>query len=75
MGLISLIWAPGKRTITLSVFACILGVLIQADSQGILHLAPMIKLVFNMGLALVLPMIPVFLRKGINDALNEGANK
>ena len=75
MGIIAGLFVPGKRTITLSVVAGILAVLIQADAQGILSLAPMIKLVFNLGLTLVLPMIPIYLRKGIQNALNGEAKK
>jgi hypothetical protein len=68
------LFLPGKRTITLSIFCALIGVLIQADTQGILHLAPMIKLILNLGLTLALPMIPIYLRKGIQSALNEKAN-
>jgi hypothetical protein len=73
MSFLATLWLPGKRTFTLSIVAAMLAVLIQADTQGMISLAPMIRLTFNMGLALVLPMIPIYLRKGINNALNDGA--
>jgi hypothetical protein len=73
MSFLTGLFLPGKRTFTLSIVAGILAVLIQADTQGVLTLSPMIRLMFNMGLALVIPMIPIYLRKGINNALNDGA--
>lgn len=75
MGLITMIWSPGKRTITLSVLAAVVAVLLQADSQGIIALFPMLKLSLNLILAVLLPMIPIYLRKGIEDGLNSGAKK
>jgi len=75
MGFLTSLFLPGKRTITLSVIAGILGVLLQADAQGILTLTPLIKLIFQLGLTMTLPLIPVFLRKGIENSLNKGAKK
>ena len=69
------LFLPGKRTITLSVFCGIIAVILQADAQGILNLLPMLKLMLNLGLTLALPMIPIYLRKGIQNALNETAKK
>jgi len=69
------LFLPGKRTITLSVFCGIIAVILQADAQGILNLLPMLKLMLNLGLTLALPMIPIYLRKGIQTALNETAKK
>ena len=71
---ITSLFLPGKRTITLSVFCALVAVILQADAQGILSLLPMFKLVLNLGLALALPLIPIYLRKGIQSALNEKAN-
>jgi hypothetical protein len=68
---IASLFLPGKRTISLSIVACIVAVLLQADAQGILHIAPMLKLSLSLVLSLVVPMIPIYLRKGIQDALNE----
>jgi len=65
------LWVPGKRTFTLSILAGILAVLLQGDSQGFIDLAPMIKLIFELGLTLLLPMIPIYLRKGIENARNK----
>ena len=73
MGFLTGLFLPGKRTFTLSIVAGILAVLIQADTQDIISLSPMIRLMFNMGLAIALPLIPIYLRKGINTALNDGA--
>ncbi len=71
---ITSLFLPGKRTITLSIFCGILAVILQADTQGILNIAPMLKLLLNLGLTLALPLIPIYLRKGIQSALNEKAN-
>jgi len=65
----------GNRTYVVSILAGILAILIQADSQGMVHLAPLIRLMFDFGLVLLLPMIPIFLRKGINDSLNSESKK
>jgi len=65
------LFLPGKRTITLSIIACLIAVILQADAQELFSLAPMIKLALNLGLSLVIPMIPIYLRKGIQNALNE----
>ncbi len=59
------LFLPGNRTITLSILAAMLALLLQGDAQEIIHLAPMLKLVFTMLLTLILPMIPVFIRKAI----------
>jgi len=73
MSFITSLFLPGKRTITLSIFCALVGVLLQADAQGIFVIAPMLKLLLNLGLTLALPMIPIYLRKGIQSALNEKA--
>lgn len=65
-----LLWfAPGKRTITLSILSGIVAILLQADYQGVFHLMPMLKLVLQFGLTIMLPLIPVYLRKGIESSL------
>jgi len=71
---IASLFLPGKRTITLSIFCAFIAVILQADAQGLFHLLPMLKLMLNLGLTLALPMIPIYLRKGIQSALNEKAN-
>ena len=68
------LFLPGKRTITLSIFCGILAVIMQADSQGLLHLAPMLKISVNMLFSLAIPFVPVYLRKAYQNALNEKAN-
>ena len=65
------LFLPGKRTITLSIFCALIAVILQADAQGLLNLLPMFKLILNLGLTLALPMIPIYLMKGIQSALNE----
>jgi len=71
MSLLTLFWAPGKRTITLSVLAGIIAILLQADFQEVINIAPLIKLVLQFGLTLMLPLIPIYLRKGIESGLNK----
>ena len=57
----------GYGTYGLSVLACVLALLLQADSQEIVSLAPMLKLIFTFTLTLMLPLIPVFLRRAIES--------
>lgn len=59
------LFTAGSRTYTLSVVALICALLIQADSQGIFELAPMLRLVLTMALTIIAPMLPVFIRKAI----------
>ena len=68
------IWVKGQRTIVLSVVAGLIAVLLQADTQEIINLSPMVKLLFQFGLTIVMPLIPIYLRKGIDNALSEGSN-
>ena len=75
MNLIALLWAPGRRTITLSVMAGCLAVLLQADSQGILVLAPLLKIIFSLCFTIIIPMVPIYLRKALESGLDKGANK
>lgn len=69
------LFLPGKRTYTLSAIAGLIAVLLQADAQGLFSLAPILKIGLNLGLSLVLPLIPIYMRKGIQSALNKGAKK
>jgi len=62
----------GYRTYIISALCGIVAILLQADSQGILHLAPLVELTMNFLLVIMLPFIPIFLRKGIEDTLNKG---
>ena len=65
-----MIWIKGQRTIILSVVAGLVAVLLQADYQGVFSLSPLLKLIMQLGLTVLLPMIPIYLRKGINDAFD-----
>ena len=70
---IASLFLPGKRTITLSIACALMAVILQADTQGLFDLSPRLQLLLNLGLTLALPMIPIYLRKGIQSALNEKA--
>ena len=59
------LFTAGNRTITLSVLALIMALLLQANAQGIFTLAPMLKLMLTMGITLIIPLIPVYIRKAI----------
>lgn len=65
MGFLTKMLSPGGRTYTLSVVTLILGALYQADSQGLIALAPLIKIGVTMGLTITAPLIPIFLRKAL----------
>jgi len=62
---------PGKRTYTMSILSAVVALLLQADYQGMIHLMPMLKLALSMALPMMLGSVPVFLRKGIESAMNE----
>ena len=66
-----LVGVVGYRTYIVSALCGIFAILIQADSQGAINLAPLVKLMFEFGLTIMLPLVPIFLRKGIEDALNK----
>lgn len=59
------IFKPGTRTYILSVIALVCGLLLQAHAQGILELAPFVKLTLTFILTVVLPLVPVAIRKAI----------
>lgn len=67
------LFVPGKRTVTFSIIAGLLAVIMQADTQGVLTLSPMIRLMVDLAFTLVIPLIPIYLRKGMQDALNKGS--
>ena len=56
---------PGQRTYILSGLALLLAVVLQADAQGALHLAPMIKVTLTFALTIIAPLVPIFIRKAI----------
>jgi len=60
------LFLPGKRTYILSILAMIMAVLLQADSHGIFTLAPMLRLMIMMILTIIVPMLPIYLRKAID---------
>ncbi len=67
-----MIFVKGQRTIVLSMVAGLIAVLLQADYQGIFDLYPLLKLLMQFGLTIIMPLIPIYLRKGIDNALSEG---
>ena len=60
-------WAPGSRTYLLAVLALIMALLLQADSQGMFTLAPMLRMALTLGLTLVVPLVPIYIRKAITN--------
>ena len=62
------LFTAGHRTYTLSVVALVCALLIQADSQGIFDLAPMLRLILTMVLTIIVPLLPVFIRKAIESS-------
>jgi Na+/H+-dicarboxylate symporter len=61
----NLIFKPGTRTYILSAIALVSGLLLQAHAQGVLELAPLVKLTLTFILTVVLPLVPVAIRKAI----------
>lgn len=59
------LFLPGSRTYTLSVLALLIGMLLQADSQGLFHLAPILRMMLVMALTVIAPLIPVMIRKAL----------
>ena len=60
-------WLPGSRTYILAGLALVMGLLLQADSQDLFTLAPMLKMVLTLGLTLVIPLVPIYIRKAITN--------
>ena len=60
-------WLPGSRTYILAVLALVMALLLQADSQKMFTLAPMLKMVLTLGLTLVVPLVPIYIRKAITN--------
>jgi len=65
---------PGTRTYILAGVALVSALLLQANAQGVLVLAPMVKLILTFVLTVVLPLVPVFIRKAI-AAMESGKSK
>ena len=60
-------WLPGSRTYILAVVALVMALLLQADSQGIFTMGPMLRLMLTLGLTMVVPLLPIYLRKAITN--------
>jgi len=75
MGLIALIWAPGKRTITVSILFALVSAILQLNEQGAIQLSSMFVIALEMAWAVLLPMVPIFMRKGIEAARLKGIKK
>lgn len=56
---------PGNRTYTLSAVVLLCAILLQANAEEIIHLAPILKLIVTMILTLTAPLVPVFIRKAL----------
>ena len=65
---------PGTRTYILAGVALVSALLLQAHAQGVLELAPMVKLILTFVLTVVLPLVPVFIRKAL-AAMESGKSK
>lgn len=65
---------PGTRTYILAGVALVSALLLQAHAQGVLALAPMVKLILTFVLTVVLPLVPVYVRKAI-AAMESGKSK
>ena len=65
---------PGTRTYILAGVALASALLLQANAQGVLVLAPMIKLTLAFILTVVTPLVPVYIRKAI-AAIEAGKSK
>ncbi len=61
------LFLPGSRTYTLSVAALLVALLLQGDAQGVFNLAPMLKLTLTMVLTIIVPLVPVYIRKAIQS--------
>ncbi|MCK4577808.1 MAG: hypothetical protein KAU50_03390 [Candidatus Marinimicrobia bacterium] len=60
-----LLFKPGNRTYILSALSLIIAVLLQGDAQGVYTLAPLLRITLTMALTIMLPLVPVFIRKAI----------
>jgi hypothetical protein len=65
---------PGTRTYILSGVALVSALLLQAHAQGVLALAPMIKLTLVLILTAVTPLVPIYIRKAF-AAMEAGKSK
>ena len=56
---------PGMRAYVLAGVALVSALLLQANAQGVLAMAPMLKLTLAFILTVVAPLLPVYIRKAI----------
>jgi len=66
---------PGTRTYILSAVALVSALLLQAHAQGVLALAPMVKLALAFILTVAAPLLPVFIRKAIQAIKEDNKSK
>ena len=59
------LFKPGNRTYILSGLALLCALILQAEGQGVLELAPLLKITLTFTLTVILPLVPVFIRKAI----------
>ncbi len=62
---------PGQRTYILSALGLMLAMLLQADAQDAINLAPMVKSAISLALTVIVPLVPVYIRKAIANAQHE----
>lgn len=65
------LFKPGQRTYILSAVGLMLAMLLQADAQDAINLAPMLKSAIALALTLVIPLVPVYIRKAIAKVQND----
>ena len=65
------LFKPGSRTYILSGLALLCALILQAESQGVLELAPLLKITLTFALTVILPLVPVFIRKAIAQMRSE----
>ena len=56
---------PGNRTYTLSGVALAAALLLQANAQEVITLAPMVKVALTFLLTIIAPLIPITIRNAI----------
>ena len=61
---------PGNRTVTLSIIGLALAFILQMDAQSVFELAPMLEGAIKLALTIIVPLVPIFIRKAINNTKN-----
>lgn len=62
------IFKPGRRTYILSGLVLVLALMLQADAQNAIKLAPTVKSTIALALTVIIPLVPVYIRKAIANA-------